>query len=253
MGQPRIFGLSHQGERLSDLLIRQQIQKWGLLQLRGKSLPQGVVEDRLAGRVGKIGHDQGLVRQSGRDCPGLSDAKRVDHISRHQHAEHTGNCPPPNPASPAIKLRHSRRPRAGNDGDIFRAAIQCRLEGLRRTNSVAIEEGNIGALRQCDMNWVVPADLQVVVSKAGAKAPSLDPYHWVAARVVVRLAVEYLEANQILLHGVPGSLKGLADDEIQKTAMAGSLAEDGEARILRSSASTSSGVIAGPEDKCSSS
>ena len=64
--QPRIFRLSHQSQRLLDLLVRNQAEKRRLLQLHGQSLAQRVVKHRIAGLVVEIGQDDGvLVGESG--------------------------------------------------------------------------------------------------------------------------------------------------------------------------------------------
>ena len=55
--EPRIFGLAHQRQGLRDALIRNQAQKWRLLQLRRKSLPQRAVKNRIAGSVGEVGQN----------------------------------------------------------------------------------------------------------------------------------------------------------------------------------------------------
>ena len=42
--EPGIFRLSHQSQRLRHTLLREQVEKGRLLQLRGKPLPQCAVE-----------------------------------------------------------------------------------------------------------------------------------------------------------------------------------------------------------------
>jgi hypothetical protein len=55
-----MFGLAHQGESLRDTLVGNEAEKWRLLQLRGKALAQGVIEDRVAGGVSEVGQDDGV-------------------------------------------------------------------------------------------------------------------------------------------------------------------------------------------------
>ena len=63
-GQPRIFRLSHQRQRLLDLLIRNQAEERRLLKLHGQPLAQRVVKHRIAGLVLKVREDDGvLVRE----------------------------------------------------------------------------------------------------------------------------------------------------------------------------------------------
>src|SRR5271165_1328095 len=92
---------------------------------------------------------------------------------------------------------------------------------------VAAKNGDVGAFWQVNPDWVIPADLAVVIRQAGAKPACLDSHHGVGAGIVVGFAVEYLEANQILFDGISGAVEGLADNEAQKAAMARSLAEAG--------------------------
>ena len=66
-GQPRIFRLSHQRQRLLDLLIRNQAEERGLLKLHGQSLAQRVVKHRIAGLVLEVREDDRvLLRESRR-------------------------------------------------------------------------------------------------------------------------------------------------------------------------------------------
>ena len=65
-GQPRIFRLSHQRQRLLDLLIRNQAEERRLLKLHGQPLAQRVVKNRIAGLILKLREDDGVfVGQAG--------------------------------------------------------------------------------------------------------------------------------------------------------------------------------------------
>ena len=80
------------------------------------------------------------------------------------------------------------------------------------------------------MYGVEPTYFPVIIRQAGTKASGLHADYGVGTGVVVGFAVEYFEANQILLNGISRALKGLAHDEIQKTAMAGGLSEEGRSQ-----------------------
>ena len=51
----RVGAMAHQPQRLTDALIRDQAEERRLLQLHRQTLPQGVVEHRVAGGVHEIG------------------------------------------------------------------------------------------------------------------------------------------------------------------------------------------------------
>ncbi len=56
-----LCGPPHETQRALDALIRQQRQKWRLLQLHRHRLPQRIVEDGIARRVRKIGDEHGVA------------------------------------------------------------------------------------------------------------------------------------------------------------------------------------------------
>ena len=73
----------HLAEGLLDLLIRDDAQEGRLFQLYGKPLSQSTVEHRIAGRVGEVGEDDGvLVRErmslAGKKKPG-ADGQSDEH------------------------------------------------------------------------------------------------------------------------------------------------------------------------------
>jgi hypothetical protein len=49
--------LGHQGKRLGDALVGEEIQEWGLFELRGETLAKSAVKDGVSGGVGEIGQD----------------------------------------------------------------------------------------------------------------------------------------------------------------------------------------------------
>ena len=56
-GQFRIGRLAHQRERLANALIGKHAQERRLLKLDGQALPEGVVEHRIARRIGEVAQD----------------------------------------------------------------------------------------------------------------------------------------------------------------------------------------------------
>jgi len=56
-----ILGPGHQHQRLRDALIGKQTEKWRLLKLSCKSLPQGSIKDSIASAVPKISDDNCIL------------------------------------------------------------------------------------------------------------------------------------------------------------------------------------------------
>ncbi len=109
-GEPCVFGLGHQGQRLRDALVGKQVQKWRLLQLCRKPLPQRAVEDRIAGGVGEIGENDGVLL--GEPVRGLARAEIEHSGDRSNDKDHgSGNQNLPEfPAALQELRRPSRRP-----------------------------------------------------------------------------------------------------------------------------------------------
>src|SRR5579864_6258399 len=58
---PRVFRLSHQSQRLLDLLVSNQTEEWRLLKLHSQALAQRVVEYRIARLIVEIGEDESVL------------------------------------------------------------------------------------------------------------------------------------------------------------------------------------------------
>ena len=111
-GEPRIFGLGHQRQRLRHALVRKQVQKRRLLQLRRQPLPQRAVEDRIAGGVGEVGEDDGVLL--GQAVRGLARAE----VER--------------PAIAAATVPRRREPESSR--------VSCPLQELRRPSPRSMTE-----------------------------------------------------------------------------------------------------------------
>ena len=55
-----VFWLRHEGERLRDALVGEQVQERGLFQLRREALAKRAIEDGVAGGVDEVGEDDGI-------------------------------------------------------------------------------------------------------------------------------------------------------------------------------------------------
>ncbi len=57
----RVSGLAHEAEGLLDALFGNDAEERGLFELDGESLFEGVVEDGVAGGVGEVREDDGVL------------------------------------------------------------------------------------------------------------------------------------------------------------------------------------------------
>jgi hypothetical protein len=94
-GQPRGRWPAHQTQDTLDALFGDKAQKWGLLKLHRQALPQGTVEDRIAGCSGSLGPWRFAGGSNG--CASKASSRleaRERNMSRHTRATTVVSHPP---------------------------------------------------------------------------------------------------------------------------------------------------------------